>query len=163
MLIRRNVISLEYLPILARRIAPEPPRTLNRIEKLAWHPLLRPVRELCVALITTGAIREGSQGPFPRLGDASYRRISSDPAVTDLYVDHRSPFGSATRKDPEVVFPRRALRELADQGLIGGLPSFHFSTYGGVRLYREIEEELTPALVREMKREHVDLAVFVPY
>jgi hypothetical protein len=156
-------MPLEYLSIIARRTPPDPPRALRRNEKLAWHPLSRSLSETRVSLITTGAIREGSQRPFPRLGDASYRRISSDPAVTDLCVDHRSPFGRPARKDPEIVFPRRALRALADQGLIGGLSSFHFSTYGGVPLYREIEEELAPALVREMKREHVDMAVFVPY
>jgi len=156
-------MPLDYLSIIARRRTPEPPRELKRIEKPAWHPLSRPLHEMRVALITSGAIREGSQRPFPRLGDASYRRISSDPAVTNLHVDHRSPFGTAARKDPETVFPRRALRALADQGLIGGVVPFHFSIYGGIRLYREIEEKLAPVLARQLARERVHLAVFLPY
>ena len=156
-------MPLDYLPILVQRRAPNPPRKLKRIEKPAWHPLLRPLHEMRVALITSGAIREGSQRPFPHMGDASYRRINSDPAVTDLHVDHRSPFGIAARKDPETVFPRQALRALADQGLIGSVALFHFSIYGGIRLYRAIEEKLAPALTHQLARGCVDLAVFVPY
>jgi D-proline reductase (dithiol) PrdB len=163
MLIRRNIIPLHYLPILARRAAPNPPRELQHITKPAWCPLTLPLHKMRVALITSGAIREGSRRPFPRLGDASYRRINSDPAVTDLHVDHRSPFGIAARKDPETVFPRQALRALADQGLIGSVAPFHLSIYGGIRLYREIEENLAPALTRELVRGGVDLAVFLPF
>lgn len=156
-------MALHYLPILAKRAAPKPPRGLKRITKPAWRPLSLPLHEMRVALITSGAIREGSQRPFPHMGDASYRRINSDPAVTDLHVDHRSPFGIAARKDPETVFPRQALRALADQGLIGSVAPFHFSIYGGIRLYRAIEENLVPALTHQLARGGVDLAVFVPY
>ena len=155
-------MALDYLPILARRAAPNPPRKLQRITKPAWCPLSLPLHEMRVALITSGAIREASQPPFPHLGDASYRRISSDPAVTDLRVDHRSPFGIAARKDPETVFPRQALWALADQGRIGSVAPFHFSIYGGIRLYRAIEEKLAPALTHQLGRGGVDLAVFAP-
>jgi hypothetical protein len=122
-----------------------------------------PLHEMRVALITSGAIREANQQPFPRLGDASYRRINSDPAVTDLHVDHRSPFGIAARRDPETAFPRQALRALADQGFISSVAPFHFSIYGGIRLYREIEEKLAPALTHQLMREYADLAVFLPF
>ena len=66
-------MALHYLPILAKRAAPKPPRGLKRITKPAWRPLSLPLQEMPVALITSGAIREASQRPFPRLGDASYR------------------------------------------------------------------------------------------
>ena len=156
-------MPLDYLPILARRRAPGPPRKLMRIEKPAWHPLSKPLGEMCVALITSAAIREQRQQPFPRSRDASYRKIRSDSAVSELHVDHRSPFGTAARKDPETVFPRRALKTAADQGLIGRVAPFHFSIYGGIQYYREMEEKLAPALASQLVRARVDLAVFIPY
>lgn len=156
-------MPLDYLPILARRRAPDPPRQLRRIEKPSRHPLSRPLREMCVALITSAAIREESQQPFPRSTDASYRKIRSDAAATELHVDHRSPFGNAARKDPETVFPLKALKTAADQGLIGKVAPFHFSIYGGIQRYREIEEKLAPVLSRELARERVNLAVLIPY
>lgn len=156
-------MPLDYLPILARRRAPGPPRKLERIEKPAWHPLSKPLREMCIALVTSAAIREESQRPFPRSRDASYRKIRSDSAITELHVDHRSPFGAAARKDPETVFPIKALKTVADQGLIGSAAPFHFSIYGGIQLYREIEEKLAPALADQLARERVGLAVLIPY
>ena len=154
---------LKYLPILAKRNAPRPPRELRRNEKLAWHPLSGSLQEMCVALITSGAIREGNQRPFPHLGDASYRMVSSDPTLTDLHVDHRTRFGIQARQDPEVAFPRLALRTLTEIGLIGSVASFHFSIYGGIREYKEIEETLAPELASQLVQEGVDIAVFLPF
>jgi D-proline reductase (dithiol) PrdB len=116
-----------------------------------------------IALITSGAIREANQKPFPFLGDASYRRITSDPNFTDLRVDHRNRFGAWARRDPETVFPRQALRTLADQGIIGSVAPFHFSISGGIELYGEMEEKLAPALVQHLTIGRADLAVFLPY
>jgi D-proline reductase (dithiol) PrdB len=144
-------------------MAPAPPRKLKRIEKPAWHPLSKPLDDIRVALITSAAIREQSQRPFPRSRDASYRKISSHAAKTELRVDHRSPFGSAASKDPETVFPIQALKTVADQGLIGSVAPVHFSIYGGIQLYRDIEEHLVPALAGQLAKARVDLVVFIPY
>ncbi|NIO08390.1 MAG: hypothetical protein GTO40_10440, partial [Deltaproteobacteria bacterium] len=85
------------------------------------------------------------------------------PAVTDLKIDHRSHVGTEAKKDPEIVFPRTALMDLANQGLVGGVTPFHLSFVGGIRLYRELEEELAPALAGELARAGTDLAVMIPY
>ena len=156
-------MPLAYLPILARRRAPAPPRRLKRIQKPAWQPLSKPLRDMCVALITSAAIREQNQRPFPRSRDASFRKIRSDTTVTRLRIDHRSPFGTAARKDPETVFPVNALKTAADSGLIGSAAPFHFSIYGGIQLYEEINKELAPALAKQLAAERVDLAVLIPY
>jgi len=156
-------MALEYLPILAKRAAPNPPRKLRRPTKATWHPLDRPLSELRVSMITSAAIREPHQRPFPHLGDTSHRRISSAPSGDKLYIDHRSPVGSDARKDPAVVFPRRALYALAQTGVIGSVAPYHFAIYGGVSDHEKIENELAPALARQLTRAHVNLAVMVPY
>ena len=116
-----------------------------------------------VSMITSAAIREHHQRPFPRVADTSYRRISSDPSGDELCIDHRSPVGSDARKDSEVVFPRRALRALAEKGFIGSVAPFHFSIYGGAKDHQKIETDLAPALARQLARARVDLAIMVPY
>ena len=40
---------------------------------------------------------------------------------------------------------------------------FHLSFVGGIRQYRELQEELATALARELIKNGVDLAVMVPY
>ena len=155
-------MALNYLPILAQRAAPGPPRKLRRTPKIAWQPLAKPLREMRVSLLTSAAIRQTKQRTFPTLGDASYRRIVSDPEV-ELCVDHRSPVGADARRDAEVVLPRRALRELAQKGVIGSVARAHFSIYGGITDHEAITERLAPELASKLRAMHVDLAVMVPY
>ena len=156
-------MALQYLPILAKRSAPKPPQELRPITKVAWHPLQRSLAEMRIALITSGAIRERNQQSFPPLGDASYRLVTSDPTFTDLHVDHRTRFGLSARKDPEVAFPRLAMKTLVTQGLVGDIPPYHFSVYGGIPDYSDLEETLAPELADHLARERVDLAVLLPF
>ena len=156
-------MTFDYLSLMARRAAPNPPRELKLVSKQAWQPVAKPLSEMRVTLMTSAAMREDQDPAFPPLGDASYRKISSDPAVTGLKIDHRSHIGHDARKDPEIVFPRAALAALANRGIVAGVTPFHLSFVGGIRLYRELEEELAPALVAEITRAGGDLAVMVPY
>jgi D-proline reductase (dithiol) PrdB len=154
-------VSLDYLPIMARRTAK--PRKLVQPSRLAWHPPGRSAASARIALLTSSAIRRASQSKYTPPDDASYRIIPADPAVADLEIDHRSPVGADARRDPEIVFPRTALTALANQGLVGSVAPNHFSFLGAIRLHRELEEELAPALARELAQAGVDLAVLVPY
>lgn len=156
-------MPLDYLPILAERAAPNPPRKLRRPTKTSWQPVDRPLKEMRVSMITSAAIREMPQRPFPQMGDTSHRRIASDPAGEELCLDHRSPVGKDARKDPEVVFPRRALWALAEKGIIGSIAPYHFAIYGGVSDHERIERALAPALARQLVRMRVNLALMVPY
>ena len=155
-------MALDYLPILAEHAAPAPPRKLRRSPKIAWQPLARPLNEMRVSLVTSAAIRQTNQRPFPTLGDAGHRRIGSDPAV-ELCVDHRSPVGADARRDPEVVFPRRALLGLAQKGVIARVAPGHFSIYGGITDHEGVTQRLAPELARKLTAMRVDLAVMVPY
>lgn len=156
-------MSSDYLPMLALRAAPKPPRELKPVSQPGWHPMAKPLSESRVSLLTSAALREAHQPAFPPSGDTSYRSITSDLAVTDLKIDHRSHVGTDARQDPEIVFPRTALKVLADKGLIGSVAPFHLSFVGGIRQYLELQEELAPALARELTKNEVDLAVMVPY
>lgn len=155
-------MALDYLPILAEHAAPRPPRKLYRAPRIGWQPLSRPLNQTRVSLVTSAAIRETNQRAFTAGGDASHRRIAADPAV-EVTVDHHSPVGADVRRDAEVVFPRRALQELARTGVVGSVARSHFSIYGGISDHTAIAERLVPELARRLAAMRVDLALMVPY
>ena len=155
-------MALEYLPILAEHAAPRPPRKLYRAPRIGWLPLGPPLNGMRVSLVTSAAIRQTNQRAFTTGGDTSHRRIAADPDVV-VAVDHHSPVGADVRRDAEVVFPRRALQELARKGVIGSVAPAHFSIYGGISDHAAITERLAPDLARRLAAMRVDLALMVPY
>ena len=156
-------MPFEYLPIMARNSAPKPPRVLAAPSKPSWCPITKPLARSRVALLSSAALRLAHQQPFIPREDLSYRRVSADPAAGEIIIDHHSGIGRVPKQDPEIVFPRTALAVLADQGIVGDLSPSHFSFMGGLRQHEEIENELAPAIAGELAKEHVDLALLVPY
>jgi D-proline reductase (dithiol) PrdB len=156
-------MPLEYLPIMAKNSAPKPPRVLVSPSKPAWCPVTKPVSESKIVLLSSAALRLANQEPFIPREDLSYRRVPSDPSAGEIVIDHHSGIGRVPKQDPEIVFPRTALAELAKRGVIGALAPFHFSFMGGVRRQQEIENDLAPAITAELRQAQVDLALLVPY
>jgi D-proline reductase (dithiol) PrdB len=152
-----------YLPVMAQSGAPKPPRVLAAPTRIAWQPIAKSVGRSRVALLTSAALRLADQAPFIPREDLSYRRVPSDPGAGAIIIDHHSGIGRVPREDPEIVFPRTALAELAAQGAIGSIAPFHLSFMGGVRRHQEIENDLAPALADELAQAQVDLALLVPY
>jgi D-proline reductase (dithiol) PrdB len=156
-------MPFEYLPVMARASASKPPRSPIAPSKLAWSPLTRPVSESRVALLTSAALRLAHQQPFSPKEDLSYRLVPSNPDAGEMVIDHHSGIGRVPRQDPEIVFPRTALEQLAGDGIIASVSPFHLSFMGGLRCHKEIENELAPAIAMELQRTAVDLALLVPY
>jgi len=156
-------MPLEYLPIMAQNSAPKPPRVLVSPSKPAWCPITKPANESKVALLSSAALRLANQQPFIPREDFGYRRVPSDPNAGEIIIDHHSGIGRVPKQDPEIVFPRTALALSAEKKTIGAFAPFHFSFMGGLREHGKIENELAPALVTELKRAEVDLALLVPY
>lgn len=156
-------MALEYLPIMAQSSAPKPPRVLVYAANPGWRPVVKPVHQSRVALLTSAALRLASQPPFSANDDLSYRLIPSDPAAGEIVIDHHSRIGTVPRQDPEIVFPRTALAALAERGVIGNLSRVHVSFAGGTQRHGEVETELAPAIARELAQAGVDLALLVPY
>ena len=132
---------------------PEPP---------PWTPLSRPLTESTVALIGSGgAYREG-QTAFHWKDDTGVRRIPSADPATDIRVTHFAYDLEPAREDPNIVFPVDRLRELVDEGVLGGLASTALGCMGGIYSVRRATEELAPAIVAEVTAMDVDLALLVP-
>jgi D-proline reductase (dithiol) PrdB len=158
-----GLMALEYLPLMAQSSALKPPRILVLPPKPSWCLVTKPVNESRVALLTSAALRLNRQKPFAPSEDLTYRLIPSDSKASDLVIDHHSRIGPVPRQNPEIVFPMTALASLAAKKIVGSLSPIHISFMGGIRRHQEVENELAPAIARELKRADVDLALLVPY
>lgn|SRR5574341_678586 len=156
-------MPFEYLPVMAQNSAPKPPRVLVAPSKPGWCPIIKPVNESRIALLSSAALRLANQKPFIPREDLSYRRVPSDPSAGAVIIDHHSGIGRVPKQDPEIVFPRTALANLQKRAVVGALAPFHFSFMGGLRQHKEIENELAPAIANDLKQAQVDLALLVPY
>jgi D-proline reductase (dithiol) PrdB len=151
-------MALEYLPIMA-----QPPRVLVTPSKPSWFPVAKPVNQSRVALLTSAALRLADQQPFATNEDLTYRLIPSNSKASEIVIDHHSRIGPVPRQDPEIVFPMAALASLAARQVVGSLSAFHVSFKGGLPRHQEVENQLAPAIVGELQRAGVDLALLVPY
>lgn len=156
-------MPIDYLPIMAQNSAPKPPRIPVAPSKRAWSLVKKAVSNSRVALLTSAALRLADQQPFTPKEDLSYRLVPSDPDAGEMVIDHHSGIGRVPRQDPEIVFPRTALAELARDGTIASVSPFHISFMGGLRRHREIESDLAPPIAKELQKAGVDLALLVPY
>ncbi len=156
-------MPFEYLPIMAQAGAPKPPRVLVQPSKPAWCAITKPLNESRVALLTSAALRLANQEPFIPREDLSYRLVPSDPAAGQIIIDHHSGIGTVPKQDPEIVFPRTALANLARRGIVGSVSPHHISFMGGLRQHNDIETHLAPAITAELRKAEVDLALLVPY
>ncbi len=158
-------MPFNYLPVFVEKAAPKPARKLKlvRPSRSAWQPMVPPLASAKIALLTSAAVRTVDQPPFVPPDDATYRTIPAEPHSADLVMDHRSPLGTHTRHDPEIVFPRSALKTLAEQGVVGSVATTHFSFVGGTRNHHGVENDLAHGVVRELIQQEVNLAVLTPF
>jgi len=135
-------------------------KQLPPLEPFSWVERPKPVSEMRFAVITTAGLHVRGEENF-ELSDASYRVITSDQDTANLIMSHVSTNfdRSGFRDDVNVVFPLDRFRELAADGVIGGLASAHYSFMGG-GLMPDAYETSVRSLASFLKRDGVD-AVFI--
>ena len=132
-----------------------------------WTPPVKPVSECKVALVTTGGVHLKTQAPFDMEnpdGDPTFREIPGGAArdemmITHDYYDHRG-----ADVDLNVVFPHERLKELADEGVIGGVSPVHLSFMGHIdaELVERLVEETAPAAARRLREAGAEVALLAP-
>ncbi len=135
------------------------------VENSAPPPLHKPTKALAqskLAMIASGGIYRRGQIAFHYKDDISYRRIPVDTPANDLRVTHFAYDLTAARRDPNAVLPLQALRDLANRGRVGALADHALTFMGGIYSSRKVRDVLAPALVEELRRDEVDLAILVP-
>lgn len=126
------------------------PSPLNRLRV--------PLAKARVGLVSTAGAHLPDQR---RMGaGGGLRMIPVD--APEIVLSHEGYDIERAAKDPEVVFPVRTLRALADAGLIGSLAPTAVSTMGYIPRGRRVLERLVPATIDRLRSEEVDLALLVP-
>ncbi len=121
-----------------------------------------PLAECTVALVSSGGVYRRGQLAFHHADDVSFRVVPTDTLTADLRATHFAYDLTDARRDPNVVFPIDTLRDLAADGVIGGLGPRSYTFMGGIYSTRRVREALVPPLVAQILADHVDLALLVP-
>src|SRR6185437_15308223 len=82
------------------------------------------------ALVTTAGVHVRDQEPYNLDGDNSWREIPGDVQASELMVTHGHYDHRHADQDINCVFPIDRLRELATQGIIGGVAKRHLGFMG---------------------------------
>lgn len=123
---------------------------------IPYTPNRKPLDDLTIAIVTTAGVHLKDQEPFNTEGDYTYRLIPADASSSDLMVTHTFYDHSEADKDINVIFPIDILRELAAEGIIGGVGDKHIGTMGASMNLRRFYEELVPAVADQIERSRAD-------
>jgi len=155
----------KHLPWLAERWA----RGHQFVEGqgIPWAPLGKPLRESCIAMVTTAGVHLKSQPPFNMEdpdGDPTFRAFPADADKDDLTITHKYYDHSAADRDINVVLPIDRLRELTEEGCIGRIAPTLYSFMGhidGPHL-KTLMEETAPEVAERLLREGAEAVVLTP-
>jgi D-proline reductase (dithiol) PrdB len=119
-------------------------------------PLPKPLAECRLAFISTSGTQPKGTMPFDTVhpvGDYTYRRVPSSARAEELEIHQLKYPTMGANRDINVIFPTERLRELVDEGVIGGLTE-NFYTFIGYnmdpeRLERTLAEDIAAAVVEE--------------
>lgn len=130
---------------------------------IPYTPHEKPLHETTLMIVSTAGVHLKNQEPFntdPAEGDATYRVIPGDANTADLTVTHAAPKEhyntDEPKKDINCVFPLDRLREMVDDGDLGGLAEKHMTMMGYSMRLNKINNETIPALVKEVVRSKAD-------
>ena len=131
-----------------------------RNQQLAWTPLAKPPSECVVTLFTTGGVHLKSDQPFDIAnphGDWTVREIPTDIVTSDLMVTHSHYSHVDADRDVNCMFPLDRLRELCDQGVIGGVAASAYSIMGFNPDPALLLEKTAPELARRYQASGADV------
>ncbi len=108
-----------------------------------------------IAIVSAAGVHKKEQEAFniaDDLGDLSYRVIEGDVPSGDLMVTHHHYDHSGADEDINIVFPLDVLRELAEEGFIGGVAEKHVGYMGFTMRLKDMYDETAPEIAREIDR-----------
>lgn len=125
---------------------------------IPYTPFTKPLSSSRVCLVTTASVYHPADPPFVAEGDNSFRSIPSETPASELrYSDEHYPH-DCVDVDLNCVFPTDRLRELAAEGVIGGVAAKHFSM-GFTQQLAAIRRTTIPDLARAVDKVRPDAVV----
>jgi len=165
----KQVDSFCYIDGITKRIIKswidlEPER------EIPWTPLDKPLSECTIALISSGGIALKTDTPFdqegerqnPWWGDPTYRVIPKTATAEDIKLYHLHVDPAFAEQDINCLLPLQRLAELEAAGEIGRVADSHYSFMGYNLQPEQLLEESTPAIIRGLQDEALDVVVLIP-
>ena len=120
-----------------------------------------PLAERKVALVSSAALIRRGDMPF-HFGSPEARLLPADAPLTDLLVSHVSiNFDrSGYQRDINTVYPIERLRELVDDGVIGGLATTHYTVMGATD--PTTMEQSADQISGQLRQERIDAVLLSP-
>ncbi len=123
---------------------------------IPYTPRSRELKETAFALVSTAGVHLREQEPFNVDGDNSWRLIPGDVQAYQLMVTHEHYDHSDADKDINCIFPIDRLRELAQEGIIGGVSDKHLGFMGYSQHLRDLYERSAPEMAKIILRSKAD-------
>ncbi len=158
--------AVAYIERTRALYASQPPyrwvRLDPELEPAAWAPIDKPLSQMRIALMASGGVHHVEQPAFHFRNDVSHREIAVESRGEELRVSHFGYDVTDASRDPGCVLPLGALRELADEGEIGGFVDPALSFMGGIYSAGRVRDDLAPRFRDFVLRQKADLAYLVP-
>lgn len=123
---------------------------------IPYTPRRHELGESVFALVTTAGVHLREQPPFDLDGDNSWRTLPGDVASDQLIVTHDHYDHRHADRDINCVFPIDRLRELAAEGVIGGVADKHLGFMGYTQRLRDLYERAAPQMAKVIERSRAD-------
>ena len=151
-----------YIEQIRRLYPNDPPYQWTVNLTSPWAPMLKPVRDCRIALISSGGMYHLTQEPFnPVKNDLTFREIPKTADLADLRISHYSK-NARDVKDLNTIFPLDRFRQLEAQGHIGELAPYAFTCMGRIFTRTRLQKEMAPHLIERLQEMSVDAAFLVP-
>jgi D-proline reductase (dithiol) PrdB len=108
-----------------------------------------------VALVTAGGVHLRDQEPFNianELGDLTYRLLPEDLDSNELMVTHHHYDHSDADNDINIVFPIDVLRDLREEGFVGGVATKHVGFMGYTMQLKAMYEGTAREIANEIDK-----------
>ncbi|MBI4301104.1 MAG: hypothetical protein HY664_00675 [Chloroflexi bacterium] len=138
---------------------------LLQTEGIPWAPMTKSLAQSKLALVTACGLYLPPQPPFVvenNQADWSYRELPKDAPSGDFKIAHTHYDHFGAEKDINVVFPIDRLKELALEGVIGGLNSVNYSFSGYIPDPSQLVASSAPKVATKLKEQGVDAVLLTP-
>ena len=123
---------------------------------IPYTPRAHELKETTFALVSTAGVHLRDQKPFNVDGDNSWRLIPGNVQAEQLMVTHEHYDHRDADKDINCIFPIDRLRELAQEGIIGGVSDKHLGFMGYSQHLRDLYERAAPEMAKIILRSKAD-------
>jgi D-proline reductase (dithiol) PrdB len=117
-----------------------------------------PLRQARVGLVVTAGVHLPDQRPARTIGEVRLIPVTA----SQVRLTHGGYDTQRAMQDPDVVFPARTLRRLAETGSIGSVAPMAASTMGYIPKGLNVLDRVVPPVVASLAAQQVDLALLAP-